>query len=238
MCSCDISAALRPPLRANEPPWRVQFEGGSSRATCFHLFQSCTHTNPRMASNFLPHDTRSKLEALRQKRICSAEPFVQEHTHSAVLLTKIPPLMFTTMDVGPSSVRPQATIAPPISRATLSVNVPPSIVTLEPPKLLLFPSQYTYISRTRHTRQDENTGARLAGFEFSELAGYITQDEAYLLKKSASSPVLCFRTVAEKTNSCLKRCSFHRWKGRWLEIYSRNPSSSGGNPSATRQAKY
>lgn len=56
-------------------------------------------------------------------------------THLAVLLLKKPPVMFTTVGV------PHATSAPPSSRARLSLNVPPSIVTLEPPNSKLSPEQ-------------------------------------------------------------------------------------------------
>lgn len=57
--------------------------------------------------------------------------------HLAVLLTKDPPVTVTTL------VSPQATIAPPSSCASLSLNVPPSIVTLAPPRPLLPPELYT-----------------------------------------------------------------------------------------------
>ena len=55
----------------------------------------------------------------------------------AVLLLKRPPKIVTTVEF------PHATTAPPSSSAWLSLNVPPSIVTLEPPKSLLSPEQYT-----------------------------------------------------------------------------------------------
>ena len=63
------------------------------------------------------------------------------------------------MEVGVPSLLPHATIAPPISSASLSVNVPPAIVTLEPPKLLLCPWQYIFVSRIRHARKNEKTSS-------------------------------------------------------------------------------
>lgn len=64
-----------------------------------------------------------------------------QQTHLAVLLTKVPPVMVTTVGFSPPEVVPQATIAPPCSIAWLPVNVPPSIVTLEPPKPVKSPEQ-------------------------------------------------------------------------------------------------
>lgn len=59
-------------------------------------------------------------------------------THFALLLRKTPPVMVTTVGV------PHATTAPPSSSARLLLNVPPSIVTREPPIPRLFPEQYTF----------------------------------------------------------------------------------------------
>lgn len=72
---------------------------------------------------------------------------IQRQAHFAELLMNSPPVIVTTVGV------PHATIPPPSSSALLFRNVPPAIVTLEPPASLLSPEQYTWVTETKATAQ-------------------------------------------------------------------------------------
>lgn len=80
-------------------------------------------------------------------------------THLAVLLLNNPPVMATTVGVGPPVVVPHPTNAPPISSAWLSVNVPPVIVHLALPRPLKSPEQYICSGRVGHFRDLEREQA-------------------------------------------------------------------------------